>query len=235
MAYKQKKPTFFSSALKQAHWYKIDGKNVTKEQYVNYQNKPGNMEGGGKTTSDPDASGNKAKIQKNREKNQASKRPTVLTKEQTELLNKRTNKKAPLKATRGYNMLMAGAGGKKYSKEGGIAGFGSNQYTSGDLSYRGDFDTDIMMDAAKKPSKQTIENNGGGNGGNGDNGGNTSSSLDINWPKLFKPGTSDKQKEYNTTACPDFKPKKIDPKTGLTIQPGSRRRKRANRNWLRNR
>jgi hypothetical protein len=90
MAYKQKKPTFFGSALKQAHWYKINGKPVTKEEYINYQNEPGNMEGGGKTTNDPDASGRKAAIEEARSKNEASKRPTVLTKEQTELLNERT-------------------------------------------------------------------------------------------------------------------------------------------------
>ena len=57
MAYRQKKPTFFSSALKQAHWYKINGRSVSKEEYINYQNQPGKMEGGGKTSSDPDASG----------------------------------------------------------------------------------------------------------------------------------------------------------------------------------
>jgi hypothetical protein len=206
MAYKQKKPTFFGSALKQAHWYKINGKPVTKEEYINYQNEPGNMEGGGKTTNDPDASGRKAAIEEARSKNEASKRPTVLTKEQTELLNERTNKKPPLKATRGYNMLMAGAGGKKYKvgKDGKTtsAGVGSGYYVSGDLSYRGDYDTDAFSDAFNKANKKK---KGGDDNGGGDKKDNTSSSLDIKWPKPFILGKpTKKQKEYNTTACPNF-------------------------------
>ena len=132
-------------------------------------------------------------------------------------------KKAPFKATRGYSMLMAGAGGKKYTKEGVPSGYGTGQYTSGDLSYRGNFDTDIMMEAGGGNNN----NKGGGNDNN-----NTSSSLDIKMPDFS--GLNDKQKNYNTTSCPDFKPKKIDRKTGLTIQPGSRRRKRANRDYLKN-
>mgnify|MGYP003121901181 FL=1 len=48
------------SPLKQTeYWYKIDGKAVTKEQYIKYKNKPGDMEGGGKTTNDPDVYGRK--------------------------------------------------------------------------------------------------------------------------------------------------------------------------------
>lgn len=41
------------------YWYKIDGKNVTRDDYLKYKNKPGKMEGGGKTTSDPDVYGRK--------------------------------------------------------------------------------------------------------------------------------------------------------------------------------
>ena len=40
-------------------WYKIDGKNVTIEEYWKYENVPGSMEGGGKTTNNPDVYGRK--------------------------------------------------------------------------------------------------------------------------------------------------------------------------------
>ena len=46
------------------------------------------MEGGGKTTNDPDASGRKAATAKARSKNKASKRATVLTKAQTKAKEK---------------------------------------------------------------------------------------------------------------------------------------------------
>ena len=39
------------------YWYKIDGKTVTKAQYLKHKNKPGNMEGGGKQTNHPDVYG----------------------------------------------------------------------------------------------------------------------------------------------------------------------------------
>jgi len=73
------------SAIKQvasAYWYKIDGKNTTKAAYNAYKNKPGGDEGG-KSTNDPDANGNKAKIKKDRSNNAASKKSTALTKAQT--------------------------------------------------------------------------------------------------------------------------------------------------------
>ena len=72
------------------YWYKINGKPCTKAQYNAYQNKPGGVEPG-KSTNDPDASGNKAKIANNRANNKASKRPTALTEEQTEIKNQGTN------------------------------------------------------------------------------------------------------------------------------------------------
>jgi hypothetical protein len=88
------------SAVKQvsgSYWYKIGGKNVTKAAYNAYDNPVG--DGPTKSTNDPDASGNKAKIQKNRSTNKASKRPTALTKKQTELKNQGTKitKKPPFK------------------------------------------------------------------------------------------------------------------------------------------
>ena len=42
---------------KDKYWYKIDGKKATKAQYLKYENKPGNMEGGGKQTNHPDVYG----------------------------------------------------------------------------------------------------------------------------------------------------------------------------------
>lgn len=88
------------SAVKQVvapYWYKIGGKSVTKAKYNAYNNPVG--DGPTKSTNDPDASGNKAKIEKSRSTNKASKRPTALTKKQTELKNQGTklSKKPPLK------------------------------------------------------------------------------------------------------------------------------------------
>jgi hypothetical protein len=37
------------------YWYKVNGKNATKEQYIKYQNKPGGDEPG-KQTNDPNVS-----------------------------------------------------------------------------------------------------------------------------------------------------------------------------------
>ena len=65
------------------YWYKIDGKPVSKYVYNKYKNKPGQMEGGGKTTNDPDAAGLKAQREKDREK---LRKPTVLTEQQTKNL-----------------------------------------------------------------------------------------------------------------------------------------------------
>ena len=66
------------------YWYKIDGKVVSKYMYNKYKNIPGKMEGGGKTTNDPDPDGRKAKIKADREK---LRKHTVLTKEQTKAKN----------------------------------------------------------------------------------------------------------------------------------------------------
>ena len=71
-------------AKENPYWYKVNGKRVSKHVYNKYQNKPGGDEIG-KTTNDPDASGNKAKIAKDRASNKASKRPTVLTEAQTKI------------------------------------------------------------------------------------------------------------------------------------------------------
>ena len=45
---------------KSPYWYTIDGKKATRAQYIKYKNVPGNMEGGGKQTNDPDVYGRKA-------------------------------------------------------------------------------------------------------------------------------------------------------------------------------
>lgn len=188
MAYKQKPPTFMSSCLKQtSYWYKVDGKSVNKEEYNKYQNKPGEMEGGGKTTNDPDASGSKASIEKARSQNKASKKPTVLTKDQTRLLEERTNKKSPpFKATKGFSILMEGAGKNA-----------TNKYTSGDRSYRGSYDIDFKK-SVFSPSKDDVIDNGGG--GDPDNGTSTSSSK-ISWPPRLKKNNNRKQNDYATTSC----------------------------------
>jgi hypothetical protein len=54
-----------SKKTTKAYWYKINGKTTTKAAYNAYKNKPGGDEPG-KQTNDPDASGNKAKIAKDR-------------------------------------------------------------------------------------------------------------------------------------------------------------------------
>mgnify|MGYP003136712143 CR=1 FL=1 len=78
-----------ASALKQTtYWYKIGKKTVTKAEYNKYENPVG--DGPTKTTNDPDASGNKAKIAKARANNKASKRSTALTKAQTKLKDQGT-------------------------------------------------------------------------------------------------------------------------------------------------
>jgi len=41
------------------YYYKINGKSVNKAQYIKYENKPGEMEGGGKQTNNPDVYGRK--------------------------------------------------------------------------------------------------------------------------------------------------------------------------------
>ena len=84
---------YTATALKQAYWYKIGGKTVTKAQYNAYENPVG--DGPTKSTNDPDASGRLAKREVTRANNKASKRPTALTKEQTKLKDQGT--KAPRK------------------------------------------------------------------------------------------------------------------------------------------
>ena len=87
-----KKNGYTASALKQvAYWYKINGKKCSKAAYNAYVNKPGGDEGG-KTTNDPDPSGNKAKIAGDRAK--LPKKATVLTEAQTKAKKK---VKSPLK------------------------------------------------------------------------------------------------------------------------------------------
>ena len=49
----------FQIDKERTYWYKINGKKTTKEKYLKYQNKPGNMEGGGKQTNNPDVYGRK--------------------------------------------------------------------------------------------------------------------------------------------------------------------------------
>ena len=74
-------------AKENPYWYKVNNKRVSKYVYNKYKNKPGSDEPG-KQTNDPDASGNKAKIAKDRASNKASRRPTVLTEAQTKVNKK---------------------------------------------------------------------------------------------------------------------------------------------------
>ena len=53
---------------KPPYWFKINGEFKTHAEYKAYENKPGNMEGGGKQTNHPDAMGYKAKHKANRAK-----------------------------------------------------------------------------------------------------------------------------------------------------------------------
>ena len=80
----------------QAYYYKVDGKTVTKAEYTSAHKKgvatPGNKnftDGKGLQTNDPDAFGYKKNINNARKNNEASKRPTVLTENQTKA-NKKT-------------------------------------------------------------------------------------------------------------------------------------------------
>jgi len=53
---------------KSPYWFKINGEFKTHAEYKAYENKPGNMEGGGKQTNHPDAMGYKAKHKADRAK-----------------------------------------------------------------------------------------------------------------------------------------------------------------------
>jgi len=55
----QDKEMFPDGPPKPKYWYKINGKNVSKEAYIKYENKPGSDEIG-KQTNDPDPYGRKA-------------------------------------------------------------------------------------------------------------------------------------------------------------------------------
>ena len=61
-------------AKENQYWYKIDGKPVPKHVYNKYKNVPGKMEGGGKTTNDPDPAGIKAKHKADRAKLKTNKK-----------------------------------------------------------------------------------------------------------------------------------------------------------------
>ena len=88
------------------YWYKIGGKTVTKAEYNKYKNPVG--DGPTKSTNDPDASGNKANIAKNREK---LRKPTVLTKKQDKVKDQGTKitKKPPFKAKFKPHMMYKGS------------------------------------------------------------------------------------------------------------------------------
>ena len=99
----------------QAYYYKVDGKAVTKAEYAAAHKKgvatPGNKnftDGKGLQTNDPDAFGYKANTEKARQNNKASKRATVLTKNQTKL----NEKTIPFKKTSKFKAHMMYKDGK---------------------------------------------------------------------------------------------------------------------------
>jgi hypothetical protein len=99
----------------QAYYYKVDGKTVTKAEYTAAHKKgvatPGNKnftDGKGLQTNDPDAFGYKANTEKARQNNKASKRATVLTKNQTKL----NEKTIPFKKTSKFKAHMMYKDGK---------------------------------------------------------------------------------------------------------------------------
>jgi|TARA_R110002012_G_scaffold218117_1_gene389393 hypothetical protein len=93
---RRKKATYENTAEDHAkqnpYWYKVDGKPVPKYVYNKYKNKPGKMEGGGKTTNDPDPAGVRAKRKVFRERlfqrDNLTRKPTMLTEKQTKNLKK---------------------------------------------------------------------------------------------------------------------------------------------------
>ena len=80
------------------------------------------MEGGGKTTNDPDPSGRKAQTEINRQNNAASKKPTVLSKKQTELKKKPPFKQVSIAGTIPTGVTTGHAGTDKLA--GKIVDFG---------------------------------------------------------------------------------------------------------------
>jgi len=95
------------------YYYKIGGKNVTKEEYNKYQNPVG--DGPTKQTNDPDPAGRIAATEAARKKNTASKKPTALTKEQTKLKDQGTKppKKRPPFKKKDFSPHMMYKKGKK--------------------------------------------------------------------------------------------------------------------------
>jgi hypothetical protein len=215
MAYKQNSPTFFKSALKQymaTHGETGETKTFkTKEEYKKFSN---DDSGTGWTKHAKGLAAvelaqdnyNKSKSQGNL--NILNRHINSLSPEDRKIYESKS--KSPLEATAGFGIILSGAGSE-----------GTHKYDSGSRSYRGSWDVDFTKsDFLPKKSDDVVDN------GNGNE--NNKSSSKIKWPKFFKSNTSKKEQDYNTTACTDFKPKKIDPNTGLHVQP------KRNKWWKRN-
>jgi len=221
MAYKQKKPTFFGSALKQyTATHGETGETKTFESKEEYHNFKHDDSGTGWTKQAKGLAAvelsqdnyNKSKTEGNL--NILNRNIANLSAEDRKIYDRIKADESgedvsPMKATPGYNMLMKGAGGKKFNKEGQRAGVGSNYYTSGDLSYRGEWNTDLITGGKKQKSSEDLTEKGGGGpddggGGGPDDGVDGGGSFKINWPKRRNKNNSSRQNDYVTTACPVF-------------------------------
>tara|TARA_R100000458_G_C8255251_1_gene231451 strand:- start:202 stop:978 length:777 start_codon:yes stop_codon:yes gene_type:complete len=227
MAYKQKKPMFFKSALKQYYNYENEGKKeISKEEFIKLSNQGAHVGPEGKAAIDLwksslfgktgiDEIDAMSKHDKQNEYSRALKKYQDLQNNLTQEEMDNAEEVSPMKATPGYAMLMAGAGGGKYNEKGRKIGAGSNYYTGGDLSYRGEYNTDLIYNPKEPKDPMKKDNSGNNEGDNGDNGGDNNSSLNFKFPKLFKDDASPEAVNYATTDCTSFGEKEIDPKTGL--------------------
>ena len=207
MAYKQKKPTFFGSALKQYYSYENESKTeISKEEFIKQSNSLKHVGAEGKAAIDLWKSSLMGKtgideidaMSKHDKQNEYSR---VLKKYQTpkeNLTKEEMDNAKEVSPTKSLDdMILSGAGK-----------IGTHKYTSGSRSYRGTWDVDTMMN--KPPKKDDlIDKNGGDDkdngGGDGSNGGGIKKPNfgKLKFPK-FKKNTNSKQKQYITTACPVF-------------------------------
>ena len=207
MAYKQKKPTFFKSALKQYYNYENESKKeISKEEFIKLSNQGAHVGSEGQVAIDLWKSSLSGKtgiheidgMSKHEKQSEYSRALKKYQKPQRNLTQEEMDSAeevSPMKATPGYEMLMQGAGGSK-----GKGRKGSGYYTSGDLSYRGEWNTDLISGDKKKeetPKEEDLVENGEDKPAD-------DSSTKINWPKKRNKNNTSQQNDYITTACPVF-------------------------------
>jgi hypothetical protein len=197
MAYNQKKPTFFGSALKQyTATHGETGETKTFESKEEYHNFKSDDSGTGWTKQAKGLASvelsqdnyNKSKTDGNL--NILNKNIENLSPEDKKIYDRIKADESPLHATAGFNILMAGAG-----KD------GTNKYTSGDRSYRGNWDVDFMTSAFNPSEDDVIEKDGGGKDPSGGGDPPSNSSSTISWPPNLKKSNNRKQNNYATTSC----------------------------------